>query len=586
MQDAALSHSERLEKTRKSLKQLGVSGFIITRGDEYLGEYVAPYAERLAWLTGFTGSAGLAILLEDKGCVFSDGRYTVQLEQQVDHHLWERRHISLSPPKDWLKKEACGLKIGFDPRLVSKAQYESWLCQEIELVPLQENPIDMAWSDQPKPPQNPIQPHPLVFSGESSLSKREKLADALKEAGQDAMILADGTSLAWLLNIRGSDIPMTPIAHGYGIFYADNTVDFFVEPTRITQKLDEDIRVFPPSELRAKLTELNGHIVRIDPSTTPFWFSLELTNANIVYLPDLCTLPKSIKNSVEQRGSRNAHLEDGVAIVRFLHWLEHSGIGKTETELAEKLHEFRSQSEHFKEESFETISAVGSNGAYPHYRAVKGQDKVLTPNNVYLFDSGGQYPFGTTDITRTIWLGPDDPPDSLRDAYTRVLKGNIAVTQARFPQNLPGYRLDSLARYALWQAGLDYDHGTGHGIGSYLSVHEGPQSISPAPRTIGLQPGMIISNEPGYYAEGQYGIRIENLLLVKETFSSEVKNNFLEFEVLTFAPIDGKLIDVKLLSQQELAWLNGYHSQVRKTLLPLLEKELHPWLIRNCAPLY
>lgn len=588
--------SDHVRKMREYFSKSGLSGFLVTRGDEYLGEYVAPYAERLAWLTGFTGSAGLAILLDHQGAVFSDGRYIVQMEQQVPHDLWERHHISKLPPKEWLarivQQEKHPLKIGFDPRLVSKSQYESWQTESVEFIALTENPIDLIWEDQPPAPQAPVFAHELVYAGEESLSKRERIASQLKKQGQYAMIIADCTSLAWLLNIRSHDVPTTPVAHGYGILYDDGKTDLFIRPERVETPLDERVTLCPPETLPGKLAGLTGKTIRLDPATTSLWFisRLEEAGATIILAPDLCTLPKAIKNKIEQEGARKAQLQDAIAMVHFLHWVEQEAIGKSETELAAKLTAFRARSPDYREDSFETISALGPNGAYPHYRAIKGRDSIVTANQVYLVDSGGQYPYGTTDLTRTLWIGPDRPPAALRAAYTNVLKGNIALAQARFPTDIPGYRLDSLARQFLWQAGLDYDHGTGHGIGSYLSVHEGPQSISPAPRPTGLKAGMIISDEPGYYKEGHYGIRIENLLLTRQSrldkdVSGENRDHFLEFEVLTLVPIDKQLIEPDLLTTQERDWLDQYHRDIRKTLLPYLDKSLHAWLIKSCAPL-
>lgn len=579
---------ERPALVRQHFSALNISGFIITRGDEYLGEYVAPHAERLAWLTGFTGSAGLAILLETEGCVFSDGRYTVQMAEQAPEDLWETRHSGHYPPQKWLSEKAKGMRIGYDPRLVSQRELKGWQTAGLQLIPLENNPIDLAWSDQPASPAKPIHHHPLELAGETSRSKRDRLAQKLRTAEQDAMILADCSSLAWLLNIRGSDIAMTPIAHAYGILHADGTADIFAEASRFQDEPeDTGIHLQPPSSLSECLKGLSGKTVRLDPATTPIWFQMVLEEASVRQVdgPDLCSLPKAIKNRAEQEGNRRAHELDSIALARFLHWLEGNGTGHHETELADKLEAFRKLAPDYKGPSFETISAAGPNGAYPHYRAEAGRDSVLQENSIYLVDSGAQYPFGTTDITRTTWVGPAEPPQDVRRAFTAVLKGNITLSRQRFPIGLPGYRLDTLARSALWNEGLDFDHGTGHGIGSYLSVHEGPQSISVAPRPTGLVPGMILSNEPGYYEIGAYGIRIENLLLVRESPQKDSARHWLEFEVLTHTPIDRRLIDATLLTQEERHWLNQYHAIVQQKLLPLLEDELHPWLKRSCAPL-
>lgn len=585
---SSLPLKDRPALVRQQFPHFDIAGFIITRGDEYLGEYVAPYAERLAWLTGFTGSAGLAILLNDKGCVFSDGRYTVQMKDQTLPEHWETRHSSKTPPRQWLEEHAQGLRIGYDPKLVSQRELAAWSSPHIQLIALEGNPIDAAWTDQPVPPTTPIIHHPLEFTGKTSREKRAELAQQLRQAGQEAMIIADCPSLAWLLNIRGHDIAMTPIAHAYGILYASGQVEIFAEQSRFHDAVEDDgILPKAPSSLPTALQHLSGKLVRLDPATTPLWFrmTLEAAGAKIADGPDLCTLPKAIKTKTEQDGNRRAHQLDSIALARFLHWVEKHGVGQRETALAAKLESFRALSPDYKGPSFETISAAGPNGAYPHYRAEVGHDSILTENCVYLVDSGAQYPFGTTDITRTLWIGPDEPPAALKKAFTAVLRGHIALSRQRFPHGLSGYRLDSVARSALWNMGLDFDHGTGHGIGSYLSVHEGPQSISVAPRPTGLVPGMILSNEPGYYEVGAYGIRIENLLLVKESTLNGPSGPFLEFETLTHTPIDKRLIDTAHLTPDERQWLDRYHATVQERLLPLLERELHEWVKESCAPL-
>ena len=583
--------SERPALVRKACKALGVDGFIIPRGDEYLGEYVAPCAERLAWLTGFTGSAGLAAILPEIAAVFSDGRYTVQMEEQVPHDLWERRHVALEPLSDWLAEHAKGLKIAYDPRLVSRSMLASWQIAGVELVPLSRNPIDQAWTDRPAAPAGPVVPQTLEFSGEISADKRRRLGDALCKAGQDAAVIADCTSLAWLLNIRGSDVPLTPVAHGYAILHADGTAEWFVSSDRLSEGVLEvcgpGVTVCSPADLANRLEALKGRTVRVDPVTTAVWFdtTLAAAGATVADGTDPCTLPKAIKNTIEQDGARKAHALDGVAMARFLHSLTVSGIGQHETDLVTRLDGLRAQSTDYREQSFDAISAVGPNGAFPHYRAQVGHDRILEAGSVYLIDSGGQYPFGTTDITRTLWVGDQEPPAHVSEAFTRVLKGNIALSRIRFPPGTTGHRLDVLARAALWQVGMDYDHGTGHGIGSYLSVHEGPQNISPVPRPVSLEAGMIVSNEPGYYEPGQYGIRIENLMLVRPSSFKGSKGTFLEFEILSYTPIDYRLIDVALLNDAELNWLNAYHAEVQARVSPHVEPDVAAWLSEVCKPL-
>lgn len=588
----ALSPSERIAAVRAACRDASVDGFILPRGDEFLGEYVAPYAERLAWLSGFTGSAGLAIVLPGKAGLFSDGRYTVQMEQQAQLDVWERCHIIQEPPAEWLAQNARGLCIGYDPKLVSRAMLNAWTAVDVTFVPLASNPVDRAWEDQPAWPQSTVFPQDDADAGQSSAEKRQKIAAQLQKDGQDAVVLADCTSLAWLLNIRGDDVPLTPVAQGYAVLKSDAQVDLFIAPERLksglAQALGEHVSVRAPQDLAISLAGLGGNVVRIDPATTPVWFETVLVahGASVEHAPDPCTLPKAIKNTVEQEGSRRAHALDAVAVTRFLYSLTQSAAGERETVLADRLNGFRAQHAEYRGQSFDAISASGPNAAFPHYKAEVGRDSVLPENSVYLIDSGGQYPFGTTDITRTVWIGPEQPSASAKEAFTRVLKGNITLTLARFPTGTPGFRLDALARAALWEIGLDYDHGTGHGIGNYLSVHEGPQNISPAPRPTGLVNGMIVSNEPGYYEQGAFGIRIENLLLVTEAQVSEKsKRPFSGFEVLTYVPIDRALIDVSLLTVAERAWLDAYHQDVLQRISPSLEGAERAWLEAVCQPL-
>lgn len=591
MISSSLPLSERPQAVCRFLKDL--DGFILIRGDEYLGEYVAPYAERLAWVTGFTGSAGFALILKNgKNCVFSDGRYSAQLEEQVPSSLWQRAHSGLLKPQDYLasleRPQGEKFKIGYDPHLISPSHLKSWQAPHIEFIAVEENPIDAAWEEQPAPPEGAIMPHLLNDAGEECASKRERCAKILRDAGEKAFILTDCSSIMWLLNIRGNDIPMTPLAHGYAILYDTGDVDYFVKTERLGKLSLRGLYPQDPSLLEEKLKELGAYKVSCDPAITPLYFieTLKKYGAEVAFRADPCALPKAIKNKREQEGNKKAHFLDGLALIRFLSWFEKNGIGKYETEISEKLEAFRAVSPDYRGPSFETISAFGKNGAYPHYRAEKGKDAKIEEDNLYLVDSGAQYIFGTTDITRTLWTGKKQPPKKIKDHYTRVLKGNIALSQMRFPKGVAGYRLDVIARASLWQAGLDYDHGTGHGIGSYLSVHEGPQSISPAARQIPLEAGMILSNEPGFYALGEYGIRIENLLLVKDAPLKGFQNRpFLEFEVLSYTPIDKSLIERELLSEEEKNWLNHYHQEVLKKFLPHLEEEYHGWLEEKCASL-
>lgn len=581
---------DRITRLRSTLSRMDVDGFILLRGDEHLGEYVAPYAERLAWLTGFTGSAGSAIVLPNDAVVFSDGRYTQQLADQTDGRVWQRAHVIQLPPRQWLAQKAAGLRIGYDPRLISDSALNALEGVDYHLVALAENPVDAIWDDKPAPPLGPVESHPDALSGESSESKRSRIARLLHQGGTSAMIIGDPTSLAWLLNIRGTDVPHTPVALAFGILHENATVDLFVDAHRLTDGLSaflgDAVRIHTPQALEDILTTFTGKAVRLDPTGTSIWFSqvLEQAQGRVIHGPDLCVMPKACKNKTEQQGARDVHLSDSAALCQFLHFVGAAGIGLSETALSDKLDAFRSQDEAYRGESFPAISAVGPNAALPHYRALPGQDRVLTDDAIYLIDSGGQYPAGTTDVTRTLWTGPERAPSAIREAFTRVLKGNIALSRARFPAGTTGHRLDALARQFLWQAGLDYDHGTGHGIGSYLSVHEGPQNISGVPRPVGLAPGMIVSNEPGYYEIGRYGIRLENLLLVREAPIGRVAS-FLEFEVLGFVPFDRQLIEAALLSSEERTWLDAYHAETFKKIAPLLDEAPRDWLEAACRPL-
>ncbi|GEB36356.1 Xaa-Pro aminopeptidase [Gluconacetobacter liquefaciens] len=584
--------SARLPALRRVLEEMDVDGFLLLRGDEHLGEYVAPYAERLAWLSGFTGSAGMAVVLRDgPAAVFSDGRYITQMDQQVDGTAWARLHMRDTPPAEWLAAQGGrGLRIGYDPRLVGEAGLQPFLTRGLDMVPLAANPVDRIWTDQPAAPGTPCLSHPLSFAGEDSADKRARMAAVLRAEGQDAAIVGDPTSVAWLLNIRGSDVPYTPACLAFAILHADAQVDLFIDPARVPPDtahwLGPQVRIVPPSGLDAALTALAGQTVRVDPVGTAVWFiqTLEATGATIARATDPCALPRACKNPVEQEGARRAHLIDGIALCRFLHWVDTQGVGQNELEAATRLNAFRALCPDYREESFPAISGAGPNGAVIHYRVTPDTARTIGTDEVYLIDSGGQYPFGTTDVTRTLWTGKERGPDSVRGPFTRVLKGHIALARARFPVGTTGHALDALARYALWQDGLDYDHGTGHGIGSYLSVHEGPCSISPVHRPVAVATGMILSDEPGYYRPGAFGIRLENLLLVHPTLA-EAGRNFLAFETLTLAPFDRRLIDPSLLTREETAWLDTYHARVFDLVAPQLASDARAWLEAACAPI-
>jgi Xaa-Pro aminopeptidase len=584
----------RLAALRAELRDQDLDGFIVPRADEHLGEYVPASAERLAWLTGFTGSAGLAAVLADKAAVFTDGRYVLQLTAQTDPALWEQLHITEDPPPAWVAANAPeGAKIGYDPFLISEEGLGRYTDAGLAMYPVARNPIDAVWASRPAPPLAPARPHPLEHAGRSATEKREQVAALLREAKQDAAVLSDPASIAWLLNIRGDDVPFTPFALGFALTHADGGTELFMDPAKLPDAtrewLGNTVSVAGREALEPALVRLAGKRVRVDGSGTPVWFAQTLRAAGAVVAagPDPCLLPKACKNEVEQQGSRNAHARDAVAVCRFLHFLADTDPIGSETEMsaAAKLLALRQDVDGFRGESFPAISGAGEHGAVIHYRVTEESNRRIRPDEVYLIDSGAQFPDGTTDVTRTVWTGPGEPPAELREQVTRVLKGHIAIATLVFPQGVGGAHLDAFARRALWQAGLDYDHGTGHGVGSYLSVHEGPVSLSRLARPVPIAAGMILSNEPGYYLPGHYGIRLENLLLVREATMAGASKPFLQFETLTLAPFDRRLIDPGLLETAELAWLDAYHARVLAEVGPHLERPARDWLALACAPL-
>lgn len=583
----------RLTALRALLRQNGLDGLIVPHGDEFLGEYTPACAERLAWISGFTGSAGTAIILADKAAVFSDGRYITQMDQQVDATCWDRVHGGQIPPATWLGNNASpGATIGYDPRIMSQAELSPYLQQTgFSLSPTPHNLVDGIWADRPALPDGPAFIHPLCHAGESAASKRTRIAHDLRTLGQDAAVLSDSASIAWLLNIRGTDIPCTPVVLAFAIIHADASVDLMIQPDKIPADvrawLGADVRLHAPDALETVLATLSGRTVGVDPASNAVWFmqTLGQHNATVAQTPDPCVLPKACKNPVEQQGMRAAHLRDGVALCRFLHWMDTHATTTTELDAAERLTAFRREAEGYVEDSFPAISGTGPNGAVIHYRVTEQSNRTISPDEVYLIDSGGQYPDGTTDVTRTLWTGPNTPPAALRAAFTRVLKGNLRLGHARFPAGTKGHALDPLARYDLWQAGLDFDHGTGHGVGSFLSVHEGPARISKAVSTIALQAGMVISNEPGFYQPGAYGIRLETLVMVRPAPQADSTRVFLEFETLTLAPFDRRLIDPAILGEADTALLDGYHAEILHRIGPHLPADAQKWLQTACAPL-
>jgi Xaa-Pro aminopeptidase len=586
--------SATLPVLRQELIRQGLDGFIVPRADEHLGEYVPAAAERLAWLTGFTGSAGMAVVLADMAAVFTDGRYVLQLAEQTEPDLWQRLHVTEQPPPAWLKQHApMEARIGYDPLLISEEGLARYTDIGLDMVATAQNPIDAVWTDRPAAPAAPAEPHPLAYAGRSSQDKRADVAAVLREAKQDAVVLTDPASIAWLLNIRGNDVPFTPFALGFALLRADGATDLFMAPEKLSPEtrawLGNGVTVADRDALLPALQALQGKVVRVDAAGSPVWFAQQLQKARATVCPgaDPCLLPKACKNDTEQAGARAAHRRDAVAVCRFLHWLSVTGPTGRETEMsaAGRLLALRGQVDGFRGESFPAISGAGEHGAIIHYRVTEETNRPIAPNEVYLIDSGAQYPDGTTDITRTVWTGPGDPPDSVRDRVTRVMQGHIALATAVFPTGVGGAHLDAFARRALWQVGLDYDHGTGHGVGSYLSVHEGPVSISRLSRPIPIAAGMILSNEPGFYLPNQYGIRLENLLLVQQADLPGATKPFLCFETLTLAPFDRRLLNPALMTQAEITWLNAYHARVLRVVGPDLGQAERDWLAKACAKL-
>jgi Xaa-Pro aminopeptidase len=592
-----LPRTARLDRLRQELTAQGLDGFIVPRADEHQGEYVPPRGQRLAWLTGFTGSAGVAIVLHDRAALFVDGRYTLQAAAQVDAQSFEIRHLIDEPPARWIGTALpSGAVLGYDPWLHTPHDVErlrqaaAKAGASMRAVP--ENPLDRAWSGRPAAPIAPVVPHADRFAGESAQSKRARLGRVLGEESAATAVLTMPESIAWLLNIRGGDVPHTPLPLSFAILRQDGSVTLFIDRRKLAPGLERHlgngVTVMPPEEFGPALDALaaEGGRVQLDPATAASWVFDRLTaaKADIHRAADPCMLPKACKNAVELDGARAAHRRDGVALTRFLAWLSHQAPkgGLAEIAASDRLEAIRREGEHFRDLSFSTISGAGSNGAIVHYRAMPETEKRLEAGTLYLLDSGAQYLDGTTDVTRTVAVG--EPTPEMRDRFTRVLKGHIALALARFPKGTTGTQLDAFARRALWQEGLDYDHGTGHGVGSYLGVHEGPQRISKAPNGQALLPGMIVSNEPGYYKTGAYGIRIENLVVVQPV-EEAAEREMLGFETLTLAPIDRNLIEPSLLDDEEIAWLDAYHKRVRETLTPLVDPGTARWLANATHPI-
>ena len=595
------SYADRLAALRTQLKQDRLDGFVVPLTDEHMSEYVGSYAQRLAWLTGFQGSAGAAAVLPEQAAIFTDGRYTIQVRQQVSPTEWSYESVPETSIASWLEQHAPdGARIGYDPWLHSRdwvrAVTAALKATGAELVAVTRNPIDAVWADRPEPSMARLVIQPEALAGKSSAAKRHDVADWLSERGADAAVLAALDSIAWTFNIRGQDVARTPVALAYAIVNNDGTADLFVAGDKIGDDvrahLGNGVRVHERGAFEPYLASLSGKTVAVDPerSVAAITQALEGAGAKIVDARDPVVLAKAIKNDAEIAGQRAAQARDGAAVARFLRWVEDEAPGGQIDEMiaADHLEALRRAGGGLKDLSFDTISAVGPNGALPHYKGTAESNRPLSPGTLYLVDSGGQYQDGTTDITRTVPLG--EPTPEMRDRFTRVLKGHIAIASALFPAGTRGSQLDSFARRPLWEAGLDYAHGTGHGVGSFLSVHEGPQRISPVGSSQAggdepLRAGMILSNEPGYYKDGDYGIRIENLVLVVDKKIDGAEKPMLGFETLTFAPIDRRLVQADMLSQAERAWLDDYHAAVLAKIGPQLEGEDKKWLETQCAPL-
>ena len=595
------TYSDRLRALREQLKTDRLDGFVIPLTDEHMSEYVGSYAQRLAWLTGFKGSAGSAVVLPEEAAIFTDGRYTLQVRSQVDGKDWSYQSVPETSIADWLKVHAPeGARIGYDPWLhtrdwVVKAK-EALAARGAELVAVEQNPIDIIWTDRPEASRAKLAVQADEYAGRSAADKRTEIGDWLAEQKADAAVLSALDSIAWAFNVRGQDVARTPVALAYAVVHADGTADLYVASEKldadVRQHLGNGVRLHERSAFERDLSQFKGKTVVVDPerAVAAIFEALDKAGATVLAKRDPTILPKAIKNAAEIAGQKSAQARDGAAIVRFLHWIDEEapGGGVDELKASDHLESLRKESPLLRDLSFDSISGAGPNGAIVHYKSSEETNRKLEKGTLYLIDSGGQYLDGTTDITRTVPIG--EPTDEMRDRFTRVLKGHIAVATAIFPKGTRGTQLDSFARRPLWEAGLDYAHGTGHGVGSFLSVHEGPQRISPAGSAQAggdepLRAGMILSNEPGYYKTGEYGIRIENLVLVVDRPVKDGEKETLGFETLTFAPIDRRLIDAEMLSDAEIAWLNDYHAEVVAKIGPQLEGEDRIWLEAACAPI-
>jgi Xaa-Pro aminopeptidase len=583
----------RLARLRRAMAEAGLAGFLVPRADAHQGEYVAPCDNRLAWLTGFTGSAGLCAVLNDVAGLFVDGRYRVQARAQTDTDHFTPVDWPQVKPGPWLARHLPeGGPVGFDPWLWTPQQIDeiaAALPEAVRLVP-SDNLVDAVWPDRPAPPQGPIRAWPDELAGARHAEKRARLAEGLRARGARAAVITLSDSLAWLLNIRGSDIPRNPVPQGFAILHDDGCVAFFTDPAKLDADtrahLGDEVRLHPPADFGTALDALSGPVL-LDRASVPVRVVERLDAAGVAHVwgEDPCILPKAQKTEAELTATRRAHLRDGAAVCEFLAWFDDQPPGSlTEIDVVTRLEACREATGHLLDISFDTIAGSGPNGALPHYRVSETSNRTLAAGDLMVLDSGGQYLDGTTDITRTLAVGT--PGEDERAAFTRVLQGMIAISRLRFPRGLAGRDLDALARYPLWLADMDYGHGTGHGVGVYSCVHEGPQRLSRMSE-VPLAPGMIVSNEPGYYREGAFGIRIENLIAVREAdpLPGGDGATHLDFETLTFAPIDRRLIARDMLAEAERLWLDGYHAACRDRIGPLLSAPARHWLERQTMPL-
>jgi Xaa-Pro aminopeptidase len=588
----------RVAALRAELARRGLDGFVVPHADRYQNEYLAPSEERLAWLTGFTGSAGAAIILADRAALFVDGRYTTQARDQVDGALFSIEHLVDKPPSAWIEANlGAGQKLGYDPWLHSAESAERLgkACAAAGgvLVATVPNPIDVIWKDRPAPPHGAVVAHDLAYAGEASAHKLDRVRAEMKKLKADALVISDPHAIAWSFNIRGSDVAHTPVALAFAIVPADGEARLYIDADRLTDTAKAALaglaEIRPPASFEEGLAALGAEhrTVQLDQATAAYAIAQAVTGhgGKAPRGIDPIAAMKTVKNETEIAGSRAAHVRDGAAVTTFLAWFDRTApSGRlTEIDAVEALETFRRDTGRLKDVSFPTISGSGPNAAIVHYRVTRKTNRRISPGEIYLVDSGAQYEDGTTDITRTVIVG--EPTAEMRDRFTRVLKGHIAIARATYPDGTTGAQLDSFARAPLWAAGLDFDHGTGHGVGSYLSVHEGPPRISKL-GTTPLKRGMILSNEPGYYKVGNYGIRIENLVLVTAAPAVVGAEKPLNgFETLTLAPIDRRLIERALLDQGEIAWLDAYHAAVRAALTPLVDEATRAWLAKATAPL-